>query len=369
VANLSITKVDNAGGSSITPSTGNVTPGQSLTYTVVVGNTGPGNATNVTITDPIPPDFTGDTWTAASTGSASGFATSGSGNVDQTGVNLPANSAITYTITGTVLSTATGTFSNTATVTPPTGTAKTATDSDNLPNLSITKVDNAGGSSITPSTGSVTDGFPLQYTIVVHNAGPGSAVGATIIDTFPSGYTVTSWVATQTGGATGFSSSGSGNISDTATLPSGSSITYVISGSPNTTGPLSNTAGVSIGTFSTTAVDQDNVTEGIQVVHFTNNAIAIPAAASTASTVPTAANAASLDAAAVDFALANEGRHSWQSSGQNAKTETFSTSLGAAPAGGSGSGGSLNTPSTSSFAAQVDLALLNLHESLLHRFA
>jgi uncharacterized repeat protein (TIGR01451 family) len=89
---LTITKVDNAGGSSITSTTGNVTPGQTLIYTVVVSNPGPGNITGATITDPIPSDLSGDTWTAASTGSATatGFATSGTGNINQSGVNLPA---------------------------------------------------------------------------------------------------------------------------------------------------------------------------------------------------------------------------------------------------------------------------------------
>ncbi|HEX4147174.1 MAG TPA: SdrD B-like domain-containing protein [Pirellulales bacterium] len=266
---LSITKVDNAGGSSITPSTGNVTPGQSLTYTVVVSNSGPGSVNGATITDPIPSDLTGDTWTAASTGSvaATGFATSGSGNIDQTGVNLPANSAITYTITGTVTSTATGTFSNTATVAPPVGTPKTATDNDNLVNLSITKIDSAGGSSITPSTGSVTPGQSLTYTVVVSNSGPGSETGATITDPIPSDLTGVTWTATSTGSvaATGFATSGSGNIDQTGVnLPANSAITYTITGtvSSTSTGTFSNTATVTspVGTPKT-ATDKDNLAD------------------------------------------------------------------------------------------------------------
>jgi uncharacterized repeat protein (TIGR01451 family) len=270
---LSITKVDNAGGSSITDITGNVTPGQSLTYSVVVSNPGPGNITGATIADPIPPDLTGDTWTAASTGSgtATGFATSGTGNINQTGVNLPADSAITYTITGTVLSTATGTFSNTATVTPPVGAPQTATDNDNLANLSITKVDNAGGSSITPSTGNVNPGQTLTYTIVVSNSGPGNETGATITDPIPSDLTGDTWTAANTGSATatGFATSGTGNINQTGVnLPAGSAITYVVTGTvvvPVGAVPvtgISNTATVtpSAGTPKT-ATDNDNLTD------------------------------------------------------------------------------------------------------------
>ncbi len=228
---LSITKVDNAGGSSITPSTGNVTPGQSLTYTVVVSNTGTGNATGVTIADPLPGNFTGGSWTATATGGASGFASSGTGNIEQTGVSLPAGSTITYVVTGTVSSTATGVLSNSATVTPSGGTGTTATDTDNLADLSITKVDNAGGSSITPSTGNVTPGQSLTYTIVVSNAGPGNVTEATITDPLPSSFSGASWTATATGGASGFASSGTGNIEQTGvSLPADSTITYVVTG-------------------------------------------------------------------------------------------------------------------------------------------
>ena len=271
LSDLSITKVDNAGGSSITPSTGNVVPSQSLTYTVVVSNTGPGSVTGATIADPIPSDITGDTWTATSTGSAaaSGFATSGSGNIDQTGVNLPAKSAITYTITGTVNSTATGTFSNTATVTPPVGTSKTATDTDNLPFLSIAKTDNAGGSSSTLSIGNVTNGQTLTYTITISNSGPGSVTGVSVSDPLPSELTNANYTTTLSGGATDTAPSGTGvtTITDTVSLPSGSSIVYTVSGTlviPTDTNipinSISNTVSETPpGGITQTATDFDNV--------------------------------------------------------------------------------------------------------------
>src|SRR5207249_5918487 len=53
--------------------------------------------------------------------------------------------------------------------------------------------------------------------------------------------------ATQIGGASGFTASGSGNISDTVTMPAGSVITYIATGtiSPSApTGTLSDTATV-----------------------------------------------------------------------------------------------------------------------------
>ena len=103
--------------------------------------------------------------------------------------------------------------------------------------LQITKTDNK--TTAVPGTSDT-------YTIVVTNAGPSSVTGATVMDTFPAIFTGVTWTATATGGATGFTASGSGNINDTVTMPAGSIITYLVTGtiSPNATGSLSNTATV-----------------------------------------------------------------------------------------------------------------------------
>jgi hypothetical protein len=103
---------------------------------VVVTNSGPSSVTGATVMDTLPSALTGVTYTAAATGGATGFTASGSGNIDDTAVNMPSGSKITYTIHATVPSTATGTLSNTATVTSPAGVPdptpsnNTATDND-----------------------------------------------------------------------------------------------------------------------------------------------------------------------------------------------------------------------------------------------
>ena len=205
--------------------------------------------TGTSVTDPIPADLISDTWTATGTGGASGYSPTGTGSIANT-VTLPAGSSITYVVTGTVSPTATGTLTNTATVTPPVGTAKSATDVDNIvlpANLTITKVDNAGGSSITPSIGNVSPGQSLVYTIVVGNSGPGNANGAKITDPIPADLTGDTWTASQTGGASGFLTTGSGNISQSGVnLPAGSTITYTVTGTVSATanGPFTNTATV-----------------------------------------------------------------------------------------------------------------------------
>jgi uncharacterized repeat protein (TIGR01451 family) len=87
-------------------------------------------------------------------------------------------------------------------------------------------------------------GSVITYTIVARNNGPSAVTGATIADTFPATLTGVTWTATATGGATGFTATGTGNIANTVNLPVGSTITYTVQGtlSAAATGTLVNTA-------------------------------------------------------------------------------------------------------------------------------
>jgi uncharacterized repeat protein (TIGR01451 family) len=86
------------------------------------------------------------------------------------------------------------------------------------------------------------------YSINVINLGPGAVGGALITDSFPTMFTNVSYTATQTGGASGFSASGSGNINDSANMPAASKIIYKVKGklSSAATGTLLNTATVAV---------------------------------------------------------------------------------------------------------------------------
>jgi uncharacterized repeat protein (TIGR01451 family) len=247
LANLSITKVDNAGGSSITSSVGNVTPGQSLIYTIVVHNSGTASATNTSITDPIPADLTSDTWTATQTGGASGFSASGTGNINQTGATLPAGSSITYTVTGLVSPTATGTFSNTATVTP---SGCGSANPRPTPIVSVCPI--FGLPKPTTPAVRATRRRPAAsrparrsptWSTSATQARP-QVSGVSVTDPIPANITGATWTATESGGASGYAPTGSGNIANTVTLPAGSYIKYVVTGtvSPTATGSISNTA-------------------------------------------------------------------------------------------------------------------------------
>src|SRR5205823_875512 len=104
----------------VTDGLSTIVAGQNDSYTIVVINNGPINVTGAVVTDNFPAIFTGATFTATQSGGASGFTTSGTGNVNDT-VTMPAGSVITYRASGRISSSATGTLSNTATVTAPAG--------------------------------------------------------------------------------------------------------------------------------------------------------------------------------------------------------------------------------------------------------
>ena len=82
------------------------------------------------------------------------------------------------------------------------------------------------------------------YTITVRNLGPSDVSGAAVSDNFPAEFTGVTFTARATGGATRFTASGSGNINDSVTMPSGSKITYKAKGtiSSSATGSISDTA-------------------------------------------------------------------------------------------------------------------------------
>jgi uncharacterized repeat protein (TIGR01451 family) len=215
------------------------------TYTIVVGNAGPTYATGVVVKDAFPATFTGVTFTATETGGATGFSLSGSGNINNT-LTLPPGSAVTYKATGKLGPAATGTLSDTATVTVPSGITdpnlanNSATDSDTIALKADLKVTVSDGKTAAAA------GTKNTYTIVATNVGPSKVTGAVISDNFPSIFTGVTYTAAQSGGATGFTTSGSGNINNTVTMPVNSTITYKATGtiSASATGSISDTATV-----------------------------------------------------------------------------------------------------------------------------
>ncbi len=123
--------------------------------------------------------------------------------------------------------------------------------------------------SITDGRTSVAAGSAVTYTIQVSNDGAGNAVGASVTDTFPAVLSGVTYTAVGSGGASGFSASGSGNLSQTVNLPAGSRITYTVQAtvSGSATGSLADTVSVTAPTgvadgnlTNNTATDTDTLT-------------------------------------------------------------------------------------------------------------
>ena len=244
-----------------------IAAGAQNTYTITVTNAGPVAVTGASVIDTFPTIFTGVTFTATQGGGATGFTASGTGNINDT-VNMPSGSKVTYTAKGKVSAGATGNLSNTAQVTAPNGVLDSntanngATDSDTITYQADLKV------TITDGKTAAVPGSKDTYTIVVRNVGPSDVTGAVVSDTFPTGITGVTYTATQTGGASGFAASGSGDINDTVVMPSGGVITYKTNGtiSASTTGSISDTVTVSSpsnvpdpNTANNTATDTDSL--------------------------------------------------------------------------------------------------------------
>jgi uncharacterized repeat protein (TIGR01451 family) len=111
-------------------------PGSPIQYTIVVRQNGPSGAGAATVTDTLPAEITGATWTCSVTG-VSTCPPSGAGNIS-TPVTLALFGTATFTLSGTVSPSATGTVANTASVAAPGGVTDTvpandqATDTDNV---------------------------------------------------------------------------------------------------------------------------------------------------------------------------------------------------------------------------------------------
>ncbi|MFD0590920.1 DUF6923 family protein [Paenibacillus sp. GCM10027627] len=155
-----------------------VTPGETLTYTLLVANDGPSAADNVVVTDAVPAAVTGVVYSLD--GGVSFNPWPGSIGLG----TLASGDSVTILLQGTVSLSAAGAISNTATVAsttpdpnPTNNTSTIVTPINPLADISVVK---------TASPVPVAPGGTLTYTIVVSNAGPNDADQVTLTDAVPS---------------------------------------------------------------------------------------------------------------------------------------------------------------------------------------
>jgi uncharacterized repeat protein (TIGR01451 family) len=233
-----------------------VVPGDRMTYTIVVTNAGPSAVVGARITDTLPVTLSNASWACVAGPNTVCGTTSGIDNIENISVTMQPNSVLTFTVTGTVISTATGFITNTAVVAPPPGvidpTPGNNTSSDNDPltplaDLQIVKDDGVG---------SVVPGTQTTYRITVTNAGPSAVSGATVSDTLPPALTNATWTC-----ATCAPTSGSGNINTSVSLLPGQSVVILLTGTvaADASGNIVNVASVTPPAGVTDTLPNNNV--------------------------------------------------------------------------------------------------------------
>jgi|GEM_PF-2483211 len=204
---------------------GPVDAGDPIGFDITVTNTGTGTALGVSVSDNLP---AGVDWTLGTvSGGASCQITGAVGSevLACTKASLAAAASFSVRVTAPTDSTDCGTINNTASVT----TTNDGSDSDpasvvvNCPDVNVVK---------TPNDGQFNAGDPAAFSIVVSNAGPGTATGVSLSDPLPAGL---AWaLGTVSGDTTGVSCAVTGatgsqtlTCSD-ASMASGQSFTVTV---------------------------------------------------------------------------------------------------------------------------------------------
>ena len=216
-------------------------PGDLLNYQMSITNEGPSDVSVVQITDAFPAELGSISFTSTATGGATGNTASGTDDLNDT-VSMPANSSVTYAAQGTVLASATMDIVNTITAET---TAAINTNPDSSATVTTTLV--PGVDLLVTKTnppGDVSPGDEITYEIEVRNIGPNPANSALFEDTFSSLLENVNYTSTTSGGASGNTASGTGNINDSLNLPVDGSVTYQVTSTlrSDATGTLGNTA-------------------------------------------------------------------------------------------------------------------------------
>jgi uncharacterized repeat protein (TIGR01451 family) len=153
-----------------------VSAGSAIGFTIQVSNAGPGTATGVTVSDPLPTGA-GIDWSINPATPGCGIVT---GTLTCSFGDLGAESSRSVHITSPTTFTSCAEYLNkaTATATNHPDVQAQATTNVECPSLSVTKTADA-----TP----VNTGDQIGFTVTVSNAGPGTAVNVTLNDPLPSG--------------------------------------------------------------------------------------------------------------------------------------------------------------------------------------
>jgi uncharacterized repeat protein (TIGR01451 family) len=196
---------------------GPFTPGQSISYTLVVANAGPSTATNIQVTD---------TPTNLSITSVSG---GGCAALPCTIASLASGANVTINVTATI--TTAGAFDNAATVSATEPDPNPGNNTDNTGNGGTAASADVSMVKTLTTAGPFTAGQSISYTLVVANAGPSTATNVQVTDT-PTNLSITS-----------VSGGGCAALPCTiASLASGSNVTINVTATITAAGSFNNSA-------------------------------------------------------------------------------------------------------------------------------
>ncbi len=220
----------------------NYTPGSTASYQIVVQNVGDVLEDDVDVSTNFPSGVTLDSISCTPVGTGSVCGTNQTGNdLNVTGREIAAGGSLTFDIDVSYASdmsvdplviTATVTSSVAAQSSAPQVSSPLRREAD----ISVSKT--ATGSTYTP-------GASTTYQVSVNNTGPSDASGVVLSDAAPTGVTFTSWTCSGNCSST----PGSGNLSETLTLPAGGNATFQVTAafaSDLQTDPLANSASVTV---------------------------------------------------------------------------------------------------------------------------
>ncbi len=220
-------------------------PGEQLTYTIALTNSGGSAVTNYAVTDPLDVNTR---FVSADNGGVHA-----AGVVSWSGLTVPANGTLNLTLVVQVLDPLPAGVTQIGNVAYPTGTTPPDCEATprpanctsievppqtGVPQLLITK---------TASSATLQPGGTVVYTITVRNVGSADATGVVVSDPIPAGIDAFAWTCAASGGVACPNAGGSGAIAETiATFPVGAALVYTVTATVSADPPESvvNTATV-----------------------------------------------------------------------------------------------------------------------------
>jgi uncharacterized repeat protein (TIGR01451 family)/uncharacterized delta-60 repeat protein len=217
---------DVALGMTATPPT--VVASSNITYTLSVTNFGPAGATNITVTDPLPPG------TAFVSASPSVGSVTNSSGVILWNINSMVKDA-KATLTLVLQANTSGTITNSAVV----SSVSTDLNAEDDSAYAVTTVTDPSADlrlALSGNADPIYTGYNLVYSLTVSNQGPATAPALAIVDTLPPSV---SFVSASPGGVYANNKVTFANLGN---LGSGAKATVTITVKPNAAGTLTNTA-------------------------------------------------------------------------------------------------------------------------------